>query len=44
MKNELFMKKDIIENVFKDLFEDFESEVTSVIWLNIENVLALNED
>ena len=26
----------MLENIFKDLFENFESEVTSVIWFNIE--------
>ena len=30
------MKKEIIENILKALFENFESEVTSVIWFNIE--------
>ena len=37
------MKKDIIENVFKDFFESFESEVTYAIWLKIQNALMLNQ-
>jgi hypothetical protein len=30
------MKKDLLENFLKDFFENFEPEITSALWLNIQ--------
>lgn len=36
------MKTNVLESMIKDVFDQYESEVSAIIWLNIRDILKRN--